>query len=351
MVKNCLAGLLGGIILCFASFGSSSLKQKLRQTKTRYENARDEITKHRQELKKIQASIQQVEAELGGKNGLYLQKIEAYNELSSSLEQLDKRTLVIRSDLKKTNASLFKTYATAMVNAIERKTQSQLLELELSKKVMSIYARLSSKLQKDLDLFESERREIAGKLKRIEKQEDGLYHRIVAIEKQRELLEQSFQQRQEMLENLQNHLVETEVKLEETKDQYLKIAPQRGDFSPPLPGVKNVSVSGKGLSFKVYAQAPVLATGAGRVVHVGELANYGQVIMVDHGDDVRSVYLGNVRPHVSNGDEVVREQELAVFEFKKDSPGEELYFEIRKRNQVQATEKWLASSGRSRKKL
>ena len=64
-----------------------------------------------------------------------------------------------------------------------------------------------------------------------------------------------------------------------------------------------VSATSTGVD-KFRNELPLFAVDNGIVGYVGELKDYGQVILVDHGDGRRSVYLGNLEFNQNKGDNV-----------------------------------------------
>ena len=77
--------------------------------------------------------------------------------------------------------------------------------------------------------------------------------------------------------------------------------------------------------------SPIKAPSSGKVVYTGELASYGNIIMIDHGQDVRSVIFGDMKIKANKGDLVEKSQILG---YTMADPGIEksLYYEIRKKN-------------------
>jgi septal ring factor EnvC (AmiA/AmiB activator) len=126
----------------------------------------------------------------------------------------------------------------------------------------------------------------------------------------------------------------------------------RGRLPLPLAGGKVVSAFGKGFDalsglqiFKKGVEISgeksqsVLAVSAGRVAFSGELPNYGQVIIIDHGDHFYTLvgHLGAVlkqtKDWVSPGDSIGQ----------MDQKGTPVYFEIRSRNVAVNPLQWVVN--------
>lgn len=75
---------------------------------------------------------------------------------------------------------------------------------------------------------------------------------------------------------------------------------------------------------------PVFAAASGTVTYSGPLPNYGELILIDHGGSITSVYAMNQRRHVAEGDRVRVGQHIA--DAGRSGPVERplLHFEVRR---------------------
>ena len=104
--------------------------------------------------------------------------------------------------------------------------------------------------------------------------------------------------------------------------------------SIPGPGL---FVFKKGIDITSGKQAPVRAISAGKVVYSGKLPDYGQVVIIDHGEHYYSLcaHLGTIDKKTS---EAVVEGDLVG---STDELGTPLYFEIRARNVAVNPLQWI----------
>lgn len=112
-----------------------------------------------------------------------------------------------------------------------------------------------------------------------------------------------------------------------------------GDFYSPLAVHEEIEHQQKGVTFTFVGKNEVRATKSGKIVYTGALANYGNVVMIDHGKEVRSVILGQFDILVKNGD-LVQEAQLLGYTKSRSSSGlgdGKIYFEVRKNNLAQNT--------------
>lgn len=84
-----------------------------------------------------------------------------------------------------------------------------------------------------------------------------------------------------------------------------------------------------GLHLAASLGSPVGAVAQGRVVYVGEMRGFGQIVIVDHGEGHHSLSAHLSRALVAVGDEVEQGQALALSGNSESPEGDKLYFELR----------------------
>ena len=116
------------------------------------------------------------------------------------------------------------------------------------------------------------------------------------------------------------------------------------DFDIILPIKKFTDYKGskEGVTFKYESTEPLIACADGQVEYAGELASYGKVIILKHGQDIRSVILGEIKSKVQKG-QAVRQGQIIGYTIASPGTKKSLYYEIRKKNKVQNTIAWLKS--------
>lgn len=107
-------------------------------------------------------------------------------------------------------------------------------------------------------------------------------------------------------------------------------------FKAPLKDFTDLKFASKGITFEFTNMQPIHSTYDGSVVYVGELASYGNVVMIDHGNEIRSVILGEFTPKIKKGKKIRTGDVLGYTKQIKTLLGK-VYFEVRKKNKVQNT--------------
>jgi lipoprotein NlpD len=87
-----------------------------------------------------------------------------------------------------------------------------------------------------------------------------------------------------------------------------------------------------GIDIAAPEGTPVYAVCDGRVIYSDEIPGYGNIVIVEHGDDLTSVYAHNERNEVSRGDFVRQGAEISKVGRTGRTTGANLHFEIRSQN-------------------
>jgi murein hydrolase activator len=96
-----------------------------------------------------------------------------------------------------------------------------------------------------------------------------------------------------------------------------------------------------GLKIEAVAGTPVLAVFQGTVLFSQWFKGYGNLIILDHGNRVFSLY-GNLKaPAVAVGDRIATGQPIAGVGESEETGSGHLYFEIRQNNTPEDPQKWL----------
>jgi lipoprotein NlpD len=89
----------------------------------------------------------------------------------------------------------------------------------------------------------------------------------------------------------------------------------------------------KGIDIRGKAGQPVRAARTGRIVYSGSsLRGYGKTVIIDHGDDLQSLYAHNSTLLVTEGQRVARGQVIARVGRTGNASTEHCHFEIRRRD-------------------
>ncbi len=106
-------------------------------------------------------------------------------------------------------------------------------------------------------------------------------------------------------------------------------------FSSPVDDFVGIEYDKKGITYKFNGRRPVLASEAGKIAYAGRLSTYGNVILIDHGNETRSVILGSFLPKLKKGQTVSKGDIIGYTEANTNQG--KVYFEVRKKDKAQDT--------------
>ncbi|MBF0359594.1 MAG: peptidoglycan DD-metalloendopeptidase family protein [Oligoflexia bacterium] len=333
--------LLQSISSSFASINKRSYKKEL-------------VSKSRAILK-IKHEIDKLERELNSKNDAYLQHIEKIKKIDSSIVNTNNLLMEANSRLNKKKESLSKLLRAHIMNNLENNSltddyqdiahdntasESESLEFLLKKQVLKMNIEQQLKAVNEEQLINEN------------------------LKKELDLLKERLNEYSQITEALSQLLLEMENKKIELAQQYNKIdiatAPKiekvatatatatatestlikNNNFVSPLLNFFKVIPEKKGVMFQFKDSSPVYATDKGIVAYSGTLSTYGNIIIIDHGKDIRSVTLGNFKCKLKKNDSV-EIGDIVGYTMKGEHKTGNLYFEIRVKDSPQNISSWF----------
>ena len=91
----------------------------------------------------------------------------------------------------------------------------------------------------------------------------------------------------------------------------------------------------RGVDIAVPAGTPVRAMAPGVVSYAGTMSGYGRVVIIDHGQGVRTVYAHLSEIHVRAGDDVPGRPVIGLSGSSGRTTGEHLHFEVVRRGRAE----------------
>lgn len=232
----------------------------------------------------------------------YQQDFEAYFELKKELRNKLKR--IALNQFESTNdQGFFKNVL------IRHKIKKQLGQVKKDETKLS-------ELREQILVYQNQ-------LKQLENFETDLNVKIVTLESKQE----------DYMTTYQNRLGRTS---EITKKIKAELAKQNAFFHEPIDQYSKRTSNKKGVYYTVQGRQQVTAAKAGKVIYVGSMANYGNVIMIQHAKSKISVYLGQFSPKIKESTSVEQGDIIGYTELTSDRQGN-VYFEIRHNNIPQKT--------------
>ncbi|MEA9355585.1 peptidoglycan DD-metalloendopeptidase family protein [Bacteriovorax sp. PP10] len=312
------------------------------------------------DIQRLTKEVANVEVTLGMNNKKYLQLAEERAKIEERLASARRNADFDSETLKKSYAQTKSLLMGVLLNKLENTERSsdmlarkimieglqkKLVDLngmmssnkDLQGNVDSLYAKLQESMDTEKELLsvmgelEERKRTLRESLNSQTKSSEDARIRLDE-EKNKLAMNQKSVQREKAREKLAPVQITEEIKIPSqplSEDQ----------FRAPIASYQNMEYQKKGVTYNFHGKNEIRAPRGGKVVYTGALANYGNVLMIDHGNDTRTVLLGQFDYAVKNGDAVKEFQVVGHTNPRSNNGlGEgRIYFEVRKNNLAQNT--------------
>lgn len=298
------------------------------------------VASREESVLQLGARLNSLERELGQQNNKYLGAIQKIHALEAEAETYETQLTIAHGEQTKREqelAQILRSYHLAVVDGDAVPTPRYLELVKQNREKAQAKVRMIDELTKTvasfrerLDVLRRDEQELLKLTGELEARKKGLTETYLARLDQKQKTEARAQAK----------------RLHEQVQVAARPVLTPAEISPalrfvaPLAQVTSVTPSAKGVTYKFGQLQPLKAPRAGRVVYNGDLASYGKVLMIDHGDDIRTVMLGRFNSQLQKNAQVQEGDTLGYTEEAADS----LYFEVRKKNVAQNTIHWMASS-------
>lgn len=311
----------------------------------------DDLARHRSQVMQLGAKLSTLEKEIGAKNNLYLSSLQQIKQFETDVKLYRDHLKQVQADVKEAqaeNKNIMKSYLIESENEATEEWQRR-VHLELLKQAQN---KLKTK-ETELASFESKITQFDEKIAALKTNEEELLSVIRELEGRKKSAMEVYLARVETKKKLektvQSKKLQTRLAVVKKQFSSAPIVATKPDrfFGRPVDDFTTFTPSPKGVTFKYDSIQPVKAVGGGKVVFAGDLASYGQVVLIDHGNDLRTVLLGKMNIKVKKNDSVSSGDILAYTQ-NESKESQNLYFEVRKKNTAQNTILWLDPNGVSK---
>ena len=291
----------------------------------------------------LAASIKSLENKIGQMNSHYLEKSRQNHSLQEKLFSLKESLQSELAELNKKESRARELARRSLLEMQDEQDQNALLKKTILRKLIVEKLQELQELKRGAQELQRAFKAYENKLSETKKSEESLHALILDLESKKKDLSKDYistiESKNEWEAKFENALAK--------KKAYASVSKSNAklplELIPPLEKFLSFKGGDKGITFKYDASSPIKATAGGKVVYSGELASYGKVIMLDHGQQVRSVILGDIKMKVSKGDQVARGQVIG-YTVTEHGLKKSLYYEVRKKNVAQNTLEWLKNN-------
>lgn len=316
------------------------------------------------QLNYLEATIDQTESEID-----YLQKRQRIlnNQIGYTQDDLKRAQSNLDQRSKILNARLKEIYCCGDAQYLE-----VLLESTSMSDFLTRYDLLQKMVGQDLELLqeiEQQQAYIAARKADLENRQQEAIESQQQKEQKQGLLEQQSQEKERTLASLQDQKEEYKRALDELEATSKQLEgmirqlqaksekPKQGSggFAHPLPGNTRISSDygmrlhpilkerrmHTGVDFPAPKGTAVRASQAGEVIFTGWMGGYGQVVIIDHGDGISTLYAHLSTIQTNNGANVNKGDRIAGVGSTGWSTGPHLHFEVRVKGQPVNPHKYI----------
>lgn len=313
----------------------------------------DQIATQKTALLNLRGELNGLEKKLSRTNQKFLSKISNREKISDRLQEQKNILKLSEERIREKLLVLRRVLSQYLLNSIDEEEtieslyEKKLLQTSLKEKVKILKAHLltNKSLRDEVSSLEL-------KFKKFRSVESSLHQIIIRMEKKKQDFAKSYLSavdKQTLLkdrlstlkekERLENSYLKKKVKNNIWKKELKNLSKLYGTFIQPLDKPMSRKIKKKGLQLTYKGTKPFRSPQEGEVVYSGKVTSLGDVVMIDHGENLRSVILGQLNLKVQKGSRVKRGQ-LLGYTMSKNGRGQ-LYFELRQKNLVQDTIHWL----------
>ncbi len=314
------------------------------------ESLKDDLNKRSFKVTKIAATINSLDQSIGKNNKKYLDKRQELTELEEKLEKLNQELTTAANHVSNEYELTNKIFRQYLLDRIDKKEENKILKDKVYIETLSYQLEELNHTQFESNKMLKQVNELGIKLDSIKADEQALYEIIVELENNKKIKSQEYltqlEGKNSIREKLEKALAKKKVsKIKKTKRKVRKKKYTISKFSNkkiglPIESYNSFKGGSKGVTFTFDKVSPVMASSSGHIAYSGELASYGKIIMIDHGNDIRSLVLGDIKINVKKGDFVNKGQVLA-YTISEPGLSKKLYYELRKKDVAQNTLKIL----------
>jgi len=352
------------------------IEQQIKSVKDEIDNLQKKEIGYLETLHKIEKLLLDTEKELRTiERDLELAQKEikqGEDELIHEKHILKERTVVLENRLRDIYKHRLTNYLEILLNS--ESFSDFLTRFRYLKNILSLDAEIVNDIRQQIKKIENKkislenREEILSLLKEeVEKEKENIEFSIKArksiidkIDSQKEVyleslkeLEQSSQEIKNIIERIYQQQEEDSKMASQKEAPTVTLKPKKGILALPIQG-KLISEYGrqKNTDFNTYTfnsgidiSAPlgqvVHAAGSGEVIYTGSIKGYGQIIIIDHGGRVTTLYAHLSRILIDIGDKVKKGQPIGQVGDSGGVSSTRLHFEVRVEGKPTDPMNWL----------
>lgn len=325
-----------GKLKLFSILLSFVLSFSIQSANPNYKNLNGHISKNKKEIGKLSKNIDILESRLAKSNKKYLRTLKRKNSIETNIYKMKQlvfeNTTAVNTQLKDARSLVRATLANSLggdqsaqdlysQKVLLKAAQKKIKELKQKLVQLNIQKKELTKLEERFNEYHNIESSLLSAMSEMELRKKNYAEKYLDLQgKQKQLLKKSSQMKI------------SRVRKKEGRDLRSKI----GMFNIPITRFTKFEYRKKGVTFHFDEQDFIRLGRGGRVAHTGKLSSYGNVVVIDHGNETRSVFLGEFSPSVRKN-QVLKVGDIVGETKVTGEKAGKVYFEVRKKNKAQNT--------------
>lgn len=318
-----------------ASTKKTILKEKP-QTLKQLEN---EIRKQQIIVKKTSQKLSNLENKLGDKNSEYLNSQKDKKNVETLLSESKNKIEITTQKLGQLQTRAKHLLADIILNSLSDSMDTEdLLSEQILKTTFKNKLNKIGKVWKNNQHLLHRSKKLDTQLVKILKTEQHLITLLNKLEEDKRTAVDSYLKGTKTVDLLQVKFdnLKTDIYKSKNKKRQKKERNQKIRFSPPLKSYTGLGHTKTRMIYKYKGINPVYATQKGVVSYIGSLSSYGNITIINHGNNTRSIIFGDFGPKIKKGKKVSSNDIIGYTNPNIHKTGK-LYFEVRIKNMAQDT--------------
>jgi septal ring factor EnvC (AmiA/AmiB activator) len=320
----------------------NSITQRLKETQSEKNSVENEI--NQLDKKILELSSEELKLEM-----LVYELEEKIREKESEIEKLEKEILINNELLEKRLRVMYKNGGVGYLEVLfnSKDIGDFLTRIDMIQRIVGNDVNILEELEEQHDMLELAQLELENEM-------DNRYAAMQDVKSKKNDIEIASRAKETYMKSLTGsleELKEQEKKLLQASDEIEKKIQQAqlavkyagGEMTWPAPtyytitspyGMRNHPLYGylsmhTGVDLRVPMNQKIVASNAGTVTYAGWYGAYGNIVIIDHGGGISTLYAHNTTVLVKDGQEVIKGQLVAYSGTTGMSTGPHLHFEVR----------------------
>jgi murein DD-endopeptidase MepM/ murein hydrolase activator NlpD len=359
----CLLFSAGNFALGFATEEEDldRVRKEISETQARYSEGKKKENALSSQIKELDAKIKATEKEISAIQGDINETQQAIRNVEQSLAEAEAEINDQNEDLNKRLRAMYMNGEMGMLDIIlsSANIAEFMSAVEMVQKIYESDIQLLEAMEAQYATIDAQKKElerlrqqlVAGQTARINKQHEiTAYKNAIALARG-EVSEEN-KRLSEMLDALNeeaNRITAEILKKMGSQDfiggamlwpvsGYSKLSSRFGNRMHPTLRVPKMHT---GMDIPCPTGTPIRASNGGTVIMAGWNGSYGNVVMIDHGGKIVTLYAHNSSLAVSEGDVVAQGQTIASAGSTGRTTGPHCHFEVRVNGEYQDPEQWV----------